>query len=150
MVDDKILNNSFDDVEYGTERTTQQSIPQVAQMYEESTCENMEDLYTTRKMRNLMSEFFENSPFYEKYSVDAKKVERCDLYDIYYYFKDRLNEIGEFNSVQVFCAIAEFFDVNYKIMYNDVIALEDKVIILEEMSEMYGLKKRFANVNRLF
>ena len=71
-------------------------------------------LYTTRKMRDLMSGFFENSPFYEKYSVDAKKVERCDLYDIYYYFKDRLNEIGEFNAVQVFCAIAEFFDVNYK------------------------------------
>lgn len=153
MVDDKILNNSFDDVEYGTERTTQQSIqilPQVAHMYEESTCENMEDLYTTRKMRDLMSGFFENSPFYEKYSVDAKKVERCDLYDIYYYFKDRLNEIGEFNAVQVFCAIAEFFDVNYKVMYNDIIALEDKVVILEEMSEMYGLKKKFANVNRLF
>lgn len=153
MVDDKILNNSFDDVEYGIERTTQQSIqilPQVAYMYEESTCENMEDLYTERKTRDLMSEFFEKSPFYEKYSLDVKKVERCDLYDIYYYFKDRLNEVGEFNSVQIFCAIAEFFDVNYKIMYNDVIALEDKVVILEEMSDMYGLKKKFSKVNRLF
>lgn len=153
MVDDKILNNSFDDVEYGTERTTQQSIailPQVAYMYEESTCEDIEDIYTTRKMRDLMSEFFENSPFYEKYSVDAKKVERCDLYDIYYYFKDRLNEVNEFNCVQVFCAIAEFFDVNYKVLYNDIIALEDKIVLLEEMANMYGLENKFASVNRLF
>jgi hypothetical protein len=60
MVDDKILNNSFDDVEYGIERTTQQSIsilPQVAYMYEESTSENIEDLYTNRKMRDLMAGF---------------------------------------------------------------------------------------------
>jgi hypothetical protein len=153
MVDDKILNNSFDDVEYGIERTTQQAIsilPQVAHMYEESTSESIEDLYTERKMRNLMADFFEASPFYEKYSGESKRVERSDLFDMYYYFKDRLNEIGEFNSVQVFCAIAEFFDVNYKVMYNDVIALEDKVVILEELSEMYGLKKKFSNVNRLF
>jgi hypothetical protein len=59
-------------------------------------------------------------------------------------------EVGEFNNVQIFCAIAEFFDVNYKVMYNDVIALEDKVVILEQLSEMYGLKKKFSNVNRLF
>lgn len=153
MVDDKILNNSFDDVEYGIERTTQQSIsilPQVAYMYEESTSENIEDLYTNRKMRDLMSGFFENSPFYEKYSVEAKRLERCDMFDVYYYFKDRLMEVGEFNNVQIFCAIAEFFDVNYKVMYNDVIALEDKVVILEQLSEMYGLKKKFSNVNRLF
>ena len=117
MVDDKILNNSFDDVEYGTERTTQQSIsilPQVAYMYEESTSENIEDLYTNRKMRDLMSIFFENSPFYEKYSGEAKRLERCDMFDVYYYFKDRLNEVGEFNCVQIFCAIAEFFDVSIR------------------------------------
>ena len=66
------------------------------------------------------------------------------------FFTPEETSVLEFNAVQVFCAIAEFFDVNYKIMYNDVISLEDKVIILEEMSEMYGLKKRFANVNRLF
>lgn len=153
MVDDKILNNSFDDVEYGIERTTQQSIailPQVAYMYEESTCDNIEDVYTARKMRDLMSEFFEKSPFYEKYSSDAKKVERCDMYNIYYYFKDRLNEVNEFNCVQVFCAIAEFFDVNYKVLYNDIIALEDKIVLLQEMADMYGLENRFASVNRLF
>lgn len=153
MVDDKILNNSFDDVEYGIERTTQQSIailPQVAYMYEESTCDNIEDVYTARKMRDLMSEFFEKSPFYEKYSNDAKKVERCDMYNIYYYFKDRLNEVNEFNCVQVFCAIAEFFDVNYKVLYNDIIALEDKIVLLQEMADMYGLENRFASVNRLF
>lgn len=152
-MEDKIFNSQFNNVEFGSERTSQQEIsinPAVADRYEENTSENIEDVYTKRNMMEKMEELYEESEFYEKYGQEPKRVDRCDFFKIYYYFKDKLKELNEYNAVQIFCAIAEFFDLNYKIIYKDIITLEDKVEILDILEDQYGLDKPLQNSKKLF
>lgn len=152
-MEDKIFNSQFNNVEFGSERASQQEIsinPAVADRYEENTSENMEDVYTKRKMMEKMEELYEESEFYEKYGQEPKRVDRCDFFKIYYYFKDKLKELNEYNAVQIFCTIAEFFDLNYKIIYKDIITLEDKVEILDILEDQYGLDKPLQNSKKLF
>ena len=151
---DKIGNSSYDNVEYGVERTTQTPIqidPYAEDMYEEATSENIEEIYVKRKMMDVMNEIYEQSEYFSKYGgVKPKKVERSDLFGIYYYFKDELRKRSEYTIVRIFITIAEFFDLNYRTLYNDILTLEDKVEILDHLSDEYGLERQFAKSNPLF
>lgn len=175
MLEDKIFENSFDKVDYGVERTTQTSIqisPFAEKQYEESVSDSIDELYAKRRLMQLMYEIYLKSEFFNKYGqkqhIDAvqdssvqnydeliynpvvKKVERGDLFKIYYYFKDELKKENEFSIIQIFCTIAEFFDLNYKTLYNDILTLEDKVDILEHLEKEYGLEKQFSKSKALF
>ena len=150
---DKIINNSYDAVDYGQEALSQSPIainPLVSEQYEEATSENIEDIYTRKKLYNQMSELYEASEFYEKYGQDCKKLEKADISNVYYTFKHQLLEKNDYNLVQIFTTIAEFFDLNYKTLYNDIISLEDKAEILEILRDMYGLESQFAKSKKLF
>ena len=150
---DKIINNSYDAVDYGQEALSQSPIainPLVSDQYEEATSENIEDIYTRKNLYNQMSELYEASEFYEKYGQDCKKLEKADISNVYYTFKRQLLEKDDYNLVQVFTTIAEFFDLNYKTLYNDIISLEDKAEILEILRDMYGLESHFAKSKKLF
>ena len=150
---DKIINNSYDAVDYGQEALSQSPIainPLVSDQYEEATSENIEDIYTRKNLYNQMSELYEASEFYEKYGQDCKKLEKADISNVYYTFKHLLLEKDNYNLVQVFTTIAEFFELNYKTLYNDIISLEDKAEILEILRDMYGLDNQFAKSKKLF
>ena len=150
---DKIINNSYDAVDYGQEALSQSPIainPLVSEQYEEATSENIEDIYTRKKLYNQMSELYEASEFYKKYGQDCKKLEKADISNVYYTFKHQLLEKNDYNLVQIFTTIAEFFDLNYKTLYNDIISLEDKAEILEILRDMYGLESQFAKSKKLF
>ena len=152
-MEDKIFNSGYNNVDYGAERTTQQEIsisPVVSDRYEENVSDDMEGVYVRKKMVEVMEDIYENSEFFEKYGQDPKKVERGDFFKIYYYFKDKLMEKGEYDAVQILCAIAEFFELNYKVVYKDVISLEDKVEILDILEEQYGLDEHLKKSKRLF
>jgi len=152
-MEDKIFNSSFNNVEYGTDRTSQQEIfisPVVSDNYEENVSTNMEDVYIKREMMEQMEKFYEESEFYEKYGSEQKRIDRGDFFKIYYYFKDRFKQLDRYNAVQIFCTIAEFFELNYKLVYRDIITLEDKVEILDILEEQYGLDKPLQNSKRLF
>lgn len=152
-MEDKIFNNAFDNVDYGTERTTQSSIQinhMVEDRYEESTSEHIDEVYIRRRMMEIMEEIYKKSEYYEKYGNKLKKVDRADMFGVYYYFKDELEKYNEFTIIQIFCTIAEFFEFNYKTLYNEILTLEDKVNILEHLSEEYGLEKQFASSKSLF
>ena len=154
MIDDKIIDNSFDKVDYGVERTTQASI-QISpfadkQIYEESISENIDEIYTRRRLMKIMNELYEKSEYYKKYGTNLNKIERGDLFGIYYHFKDELSKFNEFSIIQIVCTIAEFFDLNYKTLYNEVITLEDKVRILDSLEVEYGLEKQFTKSKALF
>ena len=97
-----------------------------------------------------MAEFYEASEFYAKYGQDCKKLEKADISNVYYTFKHLLLEKDNYNLVQVFTTIAEFFELNYKTLYNDIISLEDKAEILEILRDMYGLDNQFAKSKKLF
>lgn len=154
MMLDKIQNSGYDNVDYGMERTTQSPIqidPYAEDMFEETTSENIEELYSKRNMMTVMNELYEQSEYFDKYGgTKPKKVERGDLFGIYYYFKDELRKKHEYTIVQIFITIAEFFDLNYRTLYNDILTLEDKVEILDHLESEYGLERDFARSNPLF
>lgn len=163
MYEDKILNNSYDSVNYGADAYGNSQIainPMVSDRYEETTTDDITSVYARRALEAEIGTMFAGSPFYAKYFVDpmrsddpsrrTKKVERGDMADIYYYFKGRLMASGDYSLVDVFCAIAEFFDLNYRTLYNDVISLEDKAAILDILSDSYGLMQRFVKSKKLF
>ena len=150
---DKIIINSYYAVDYGQEALSQSPIainPLVSDQYEEATSENIEDIYTRKNLYNQMSELYEASEFYEKYGQDCKKLEKADITNLYYTYKHQHLEKNDYNLVQVFTTIAEFFDLNYKTLYNDIISLEDKAEILEILRDMYGLESQFAKSKKLF
>lgn len=150
---DKIINNSYNAVDYGQGALNQNPIsinPLISDQYEESTSENIEDIYIRKKLYDQMNDLYMTSEFYEKYGQDCKKLEKADISNVYYTFKPLLLNIDHYNLVQVFTTIAEFFDINYKILYNDIISLEDKAEILEILRDMYGLETQFAKSKKLF
>lgn len=153
MVEDKILNNSFNSVEFGTEglRNTPIAIhPAVSDIYEESTTENIEDVHVRKELEQDIYQLYVESDFYKKYGQDCKKIERPDIPLIYHYFKHKLQEKKVYNAVQIFCMIAEFFDLNYKILYNDIISLEEKATILTLLENSMGLETEFESCGELF
>lgn len=152
-MENKLFNNNFDEVDYGQERTKGSTItiePAITARYEESITENIEDIYTHNKLMSRLSELYNESPYFQKYGIENKKIERADLEELYYYFKDVLLKENEYNLIQIFCAIVEFFNLNYKKMYNDIISLTDKAIILSQLTEQFGLQQRFSESKRLF
>ena len=101
---DKIINNSYDAVDYGQEALSQSPIainPLVSEQYEEATSENIEDIYTRKNLYNQMSELYEASEFYEKYGQDCKKLEKADISNVYYTFKHQLLEKNDYNLVTI-------------------------------------------------
>jgi len=69
MIEDKIIDNSFDKVEYGVERTTQASIaisPFIEDRYEESVSENIDEIYTRRNLTKLMDDLYHESEYFDK------------------------------------------------------------------------------------
>lgn len=152
-MEDKIINNNFDSVEYCTECLKGGTIeidPKLRDRYEETTSENIEDVYTRKHLYNDLMNMYMKSKYYEKYGQDCKKIERRDMMDVYYTFKEQLMEKKDYSLAQVVCAIAEFFEMNYKTLYNDVLSLEDKARVIEDLQEIYGLESNFANSKRLF
>lgn len=94
-----------------------------------------------------MYEIFNESPFSGKYD-NGQKIEKLDLLDMYYYFRNILISENKYTLSQIFICFAEFFDVNYKILYNEVSAL-DKSVIIRDLSDNTNLKNKI-NKNKLF
>ena len=153
MLEDKIINNNYDNVDYSYGFTSSTPIaisPLVSDRYEDALSEDIGELYARRHIYEDVAEIFEASPYFQKYGRETKKLEKRDVSDIYYTFKDELKKKDSYSLVQIFCAIAEFFELNYKTLYNDIISLEDKAEILEILQESYGLESTLSTSKRLF
>ena len=153
MLEDKIINNNYDNVDYSYDFTSYTPIavsPLVSDRYEDALSEDISELYTRRHIYEDVAEIYEASPYFQKYGKETKKLEKRDVSDIYYAFKDELKKKDSYSLVQIFCAIAEFFELNYKTLYNDIISLEDKAEILEILQESYGLESTLSSSKKLF
>lgn len=153
MLEDKIINNNYDNVDYSQVFTSSAPIainPLVSDRYEDALSEDISDLYVRRRIYEDIAEIYEVSPYFQKYGKETKKLEKRDVSDIYYTFKDALKKKDSYSLVQIFCAIAEFFELNYKTLYNDIISLEDKAEILEILQESYGLESTLSSSKKLF
>lgn len=149
----EIINNSYEDVDYTSDRFTQNTLsinPLVSDDYKEVLSEDLDEVYNLKQLDEAMNELYLESPWYSKYGKNIKKVERGDIFEIYYYFKERLESTKMYSIVHIFCSICEFFDLNYKYVYNDIVSLRDKANILEALEEKYGLENYFSKSVKLF
>lgn len=149
----EIINNSYEDVDYTTDRFTQNTLsisPMVSDDYKEVLSEDLDEVYNLKQLDEALNELYERSPWYGKYGRNIKKIERGDICDIYYYFKERLENTKMYSIIHIFCSICEFFDLNYKYVYNDIVSLRDKAHILEALEEKYGLENYFSKSVKLF
>lgn len=154
-MNDKIINNSYNAVDTPIDRTNKHSSisidPLVSDRYEETTTENIDELLMRKRINIQLAELYEASPLYEKYGKECKKLDKEDAITAYYSFKKELAKLDDhYNIVQILCAIAEFFEMNYKSLYNDILTLEDKAAVLEALEESYGLEQKYAKSKKLF
>lgn len=149
----EIINNSYEDVDYTNDRFTQNTLsidPMASENYKESLSDDLDEVYNLKQLEETLNDLYEKSPWFTKYGRGIKKVERGDISGIYYYFKEKLEATKMFNIVHILCAICEFFDLNYKYVYNDIVSLRDKANILESLEEKYGLEDHFKKSVKLF
>lgn len=148
MREDKIINNSYNtgEIEYQDFSTPMKVHDKVAGQYTENLSENIIEERTIIMLNNKLFELFEKSEFYEKYKI-IKRVDKGDMLKMYYYFKSKL-ENENFSNSQIFIGFAEFFQINYDQLYNEV-GVKDKQQLLIELNSQYGLNKRI-NTKKLF
>ena len=149
----EIINNSYEDVDYTNDRFTQNTLsidPMASENYKESLSDDLDEVYNLKQLEETLNDLYEKSPWFAKYGRGIKKVERGDISGIYYYFKEKLEATKMFNIVHILCTICEFFDLNYKYVYNDIVSLRDKANILESLEEKYGLEDHFKKSVKLF
>lgn len=141
MIQDKITNNAYTNGELDFREFTSPITLHsgVASLYEEYSLDAT-DYKVKKQLENSLYEIFVNSEYYEKYS-SYRKIDKNDLLVMYYYFKEILLLEHTFSSIDIFMGFAEFFEINYDILYAKISVL-DKENILKEMEEMVSVKSR--------
>ena len=147
--EDKIINNSYNQGEqtYEDFGATMKVHDSVFSLYEDQLGDNIVENRTLKMLDDEMYEIFQNSPYYEKYKK-PKRADGNDRIKMYYYFKEQLLKRRKYTNMEIFIAFAEFFQVNYDQLYNEVGVL-DKEVLLRELNEKYGLSNRIKT-KRLF
>lgn len=138
---DKIMNNGFNAGEMNHEAFTGDIRIEnsVADLYEDQLGDIIE--CRVRSMLDVeLYQIFVDSPYHQKYKT-PKRIDKTDLVKMFYYFKGFIMKSGKFSNMDFFIGFAEFFQVNYDVLYSDI-SVMDKEYILKEMSEKYGLHSR--------
>jgi hypothetical protein len=146
---DKIINNSYNRGEQNYEEFggVMKVHDSVFALYEDQLGDNIIENRTLKMLDDELYAIFEKSPYFEKYKK-PKKADGNDRIKMYYYFKQKLLEEKKYSNMEIFIAFAEFFQVNYNQLYNEVGVL-DKEGILKELNEKYGLTHKIKT-KRLF
>jgi len=149
LKEDKIINNAYNQGEQTFEDfgSTMKVHDSVFYLYEDQLGDNIVENRTLKMLDDEMYNIFEKSPYYEKYKK-PKRADGCDRIKMYYYFKEKLLEQKKYTNMEIFIAFAEFFQVNYDQLYNEVGVL-DKEGLLKELNEKYGLAHKIKT-KRLF
>lgn len=142
MKEDKIINNSFNTGEQNYEDFSgiMKIHESVFAMYEDQLGENIIEHRTLKMLDAELYDLFEESPYFEKYKK-PKRADGNDRIKMYYYFKERLLKEKKYSNTEIFIAFAEFFQVNYDQLYNEV-SVSDKENLLKELNQKYGLEHK--------
>lgn len=142
MKEDKILNNKYNtgDIEYSSFTHSIKIDNKVERQYMESLTENIMGMRTQQMLETQIYEKFKDSEFFEKYRVQ-KKVDKCDRVKMYYFFKKELVTENTYSNIEIFIGFAEFFQINYDLLYTEI-GVRDKEEILRELQDGYNIKNK--------
>jgi hypothetical protein len=139
---DKIINNGYNsgDLNYEEFSGTMKVHDSVFSLYEDQLSDNLIEYRVFKMLETELYDLFESSPYFEKYKK-LKRLEKNDVITMYYYFKDSLVASNKYSIMEIFISFAEFFQVNYDQLYNEIGVL-DKECLLKELNEKYSLNKK--------
>lgn len=99
---------------------------------------------------NQLYQIFKTSSYFKKYSNSTKKVDKDDIFEIFYYFKNELKKKKTVSAYEFMLSINEFFDFNYDYIWNNVASVDMKSEILEDMYKNMGKREEMEHQIRLF
>ena len=142
MKEDKIINNSYNtgEIEFEAFSGTMKIDSRVSALYEDQHSENIAEHRMIKSLSEEIYRLFLESPFYEKYK-NPKRVDKSDMVKMYYYFKELLVVDRSYSSSQIFMGFAEFFQINYDQLYNEI-GVMDKENLLKELNAHKGMKSK--------
>ena len=160
-----ILGNSYNNKDFGNdinENSTKTVNPSAYDLYEEATTDDPDELKRKDRLRNLMYDLFVQSEWYDKYGAFAvidtegneatndKKVEKKDIKPIYEYFEHFIVDVNGYDELEAILTICEFFQLNYKTIYDNVLPPIKKSDLLKIIKEKYGISKELRKTYTLF
>lgn len=142
MKEDKIINNSYNtgEMEYEVFSSVMKIDDRVSSLYEDQYSENMYEVRTVKALSEEIYRLFLESPFHKKYQ-NPKRVDKSDMVKMYYYFKEKLVVQKSFSNAQIFMSFAEFFQINYDQLYNEI-GVMDKEELLRELNSQKSMKSK--------
>lgn len=148
MIFDKITTNSYNtgDMDFQEFTSPIALNDNISSRYEEYSLDAT-DYKIKKQLENALYEIFINSEYYEKYKT-PRNLDKNDLLTMYYYFKDILVLENIFSPIDIFKGFAEFFEVNYNILYSKI-SIKDKESILKEINDTIQIKNK-VKTKKLF
>ena len=149
MKHNKIINNSYNtgEIKYEAFNGKMKVADKVNDLYEDQLSDDLIGVRQQNELLNRIFDLFQEAPFYEKYK-NPKKVEKVDISNIYYHFKDILLKENTYSLSQIFISIAEFFQINYNQLHNQIGVLDKELLLKEMMSQ--NSKFNIVKVKKLF
>jgi hypothetical protein len=139
MKTDKIFNNTWNDWD-----NEFQSFGPVNQSNFIDTTDIIEDL-ESNEIESEIDIIFKASPYYEQYT-NKIKISKIEFLGMFLYFEDKINKT--ITSTQLFIFFAEYMNIDYTQLYNQLDAVH-KEKILKELDDKLGILKK-KNIKALF
>lgn len=143
---DKIFNNDYNTGNLDFEEF---SLPRVDTNYAEKNledCYNSHDYERDKKLQEMVDIFFQESELYETLK-NKKKIPKQNIPLVFVAIRKRF-PLNEFLGSEIFSAIAEYFGMNYEILYENIPSLYRQELV-RELDERYGILQK-RGVKKLF
>ena len=143
---DKIFNNDYNTGNLDFEEF---NIPQVESFYAEK---NLEDCYNSHEYerdKNLHAKidvYFIEGEFYELLK-EKKKIPKQNIPLVFVSIREQFKG-NDYSDSEIFSAFAEYFSMNYEILYENVPAIYREALV-KELDQKYGILKK-RGIQKLF
>lgn len=145
----KVLNNAW--IQGTAESSSPGSIsidPSMEKQYDYALTSDPILLQERKDTQEKLYEIFKESPWFEKYGGNIgpngipipKKIDKNDVVELFYYMKEKLDNVKKLNVSEVIIAINEFFELNYDEIVNKVLSVPLKSKLYEELYEEHQEK----------
>lgn len=154
----KMLSNDgyFASVDYNADLSQQTMAvsPLVAEQYDYALTDDIVLLNERKDTERKLYDIWEISPYVKQFTpvlisedplvYNIPKIPKEEISKIFYYMKNKLQEIKNLSAYETVIAINEFFDFNYDYVVKKVLSPKIKAEILEDYYNN-GMKERMDN-----
>lgn len=143
---DKIFNNDYNT---GNLDFEEYNLPKVDTFYAE---QNLNDCYDSheyekkKQLEEMVDQYFKDSQYSKTLSM-KKKIPKQVIPLVFVEIREKFTS-NEFSCSEIFSTIADYFGLNYEILYENIPSIYREQLV-RELDDKYGVLKR-RGVKRLF